>query len=102
MSEENQKTAEKNGAINLACIDLGTNSFHMIVCQASQARDHFNVIIRAKEAVPFFRRALSNHYIDDTAMRSAVRIVKDMVKKAYDKGATSIVAVATSAVRESK
>jgi exopolyphosphatase/guanosine-5'-triphosphate,3'-diphosphate pyrophosphatase len=74
----------------------------MIVCQAIPERDHFEVIIRFKEAVPFFRRALSAHYIDDSAMRSAISIVKDMVKKANARGADSVVAVATSAVRESK
>ncbi len=35
-------------------------------------------------------------------MKAAARIVKDMTKKAIARGATSIVAVATSAVRESK
>ena len=86
----------------LACIDLGTNSFHMIVCRAIPDRDHFEIMFRSKEAVPFFRRALTNHFIDDSAMRAAVRIVKDMTRMARDKGATTIVAVATSAVRESK
>jgi exopolyphosphatase/guanosine-5'-triphosphate,3'-diphosphate pyrophosphatase len=89
-------------APTLACIDMGTNSFHMIVCQAIPERDHFDIIIRSKEAVPFFRRALSAHYIDDAAVRAAVRILKDMVKKAWAKGASSIIAVATSAVRESR
>jgi exopolyphosphatase / guanosine-5'-triphosphate,3'-diphosphate pyrophosphatase len=103
MQSKSSKTAGKdsNGPI-MACIDLGTNSFHMIVCQAIPERDHFEIMIRFKEAVPFFRRALSAHYIDDTAMRSAIGIVKDMVKKANAKGAQSVIAVATSAVRESK
>jgi len=52
--------------------------------------------------VPFFRRALTAHYIDQVAARSALRILRDMVKKAEDRGATTIIAVATSAVRESK
>ncbi|MGH9553384.1 MAG: HD domain-containing protein, partial [Terriglobales bacterium] len=86
----------------LACIDMGTNSFHMIVCQASPERDHFEVVSRMREAVPFFRRALTAHFIDQVAARSAMRIVRDMVRKAEEKGATTIVAVATSAVRESK
>jgi exopolyphosphatase / guanosine-5'-triphosphate,3'-diphosphate pyrophosphatase len=91
----------KGGPI-LACIDMGTNSFHMIVCHATPERDHFEVIIRAKEAVPFFRRSLSEHFIDATARRSASRIIRDMQKKAFVRGATSVIAVATSAVRESK
>jgi exopolyphosphatase/guanosine-5'-triphosphate,3'-diphosphate pyrophosphatase len=86
----------------LACIDMGTNSFHMIVCRANPERDHFDIITKAKEAVPFFRRALSAHYIDETALRSAIRILKDMKAKAVERGATHILTVATSAVRESK
>ncbi len=85
----------------LGCIDMGTNSFHMIVCQASDERDHFEVITRVREAVPFFRRALTAHTIDETAMSSALRILKDMKSKAAQKDAKRLVAVATSAVRES-
>lgn len=90
------------GGPTIACIDMGTNSFHMIVCQATPERDHFQVITRVKEAVPFFRRALTAHYIDQVAVRSALRLLRDMVRKAEEKGASTIIAVATSAVRESK
>lgn len=84
----------------MACIDMGTNSFHMIVCQAIEDRDHFEVIKREKEAVPFFRRALTAHTIDDAALSSAVRILRDMKAKAAQCGAKTVLAVATSAVRE--
>jgi exopolyphosphatase / guanosine-5'-triphosphate,3'-diphosphate pyrophosphatase len=94
--------AKMQGGPVLACIDMGTNSFHMIVCRATPERDHFDVITRAKEAVPFFRRCLAAHYIDEAALKSAVRIIREMQKNAVSRGATSIIAVATSAVRESK
>jgi exopolyphosphatase/guanosine-5'-triphosphate,3'-diphosphate pyrophosphatase len=86
----------------LACIDMGTNSFHMIVCQASADRDHFEVITKVKDAVPFFRGALTAHYIDEAAMRSALKILENMTAKASERRATTILAVATSAVREAK
>ena len=86
----------------LACIDMGTNSFHMIVCQASADRDNFEVITKVKDAVPFFRGALTAHYIDEAAMRSALKILENMSAKAIERRATTILAVATSAVRESK
>lgn len=85
-----------------ACIDMGTNSFHMIVCKAQSTRDGFEVISKVKEAVPFFRKALVNHYIDDVALDSAQSILEKMIKHAQERGATNIVAVATSAVRESR
>ncbi|MBX9686432.1 MAG: Ppx/GppA family phosphatase [Candidatus Obscuribacterales bacterium] len=97
----NKSFVEVYGPPVLACIDMGTNSFHMIVCQASEDRDHFEVITRVREAVPFFRRALTAHTIDATAMTAALRILKDMKTKAAQKGARRLVAVATSAVRES-
>lgn len=84
----------------VACIDMGTNSFHMIVCQAIEDRDHFEVIKKEKEAVPFFRRALTAHTIDDAGLSSAIRILKEMKVKAAQCGAKTIMAVATSAVRE--
>ncbi|HEY9680945.1 MAG TPA: Ppx/GppA phosphatase family protein [Oculatellaceae cyanobacterium] len=86
----------------LACIDMGTNSFHMIVCQASSDRDSFEVITKVKDAVPFFRGALTAHYIDEAAMRSALKILQNMSARAVERRATTILAVATSAVRESK
>jgi exopolyphosphatase / guanosine-5'-triphosphate,3'-diphosphate pyrophosphatase len=97
---ENERSSQANLPV-IACIDMGTNSFHMIVCQASDEHDHFQVVMRARESVPFFRRALSQHTIDATAMSQALRILKDMKTKAARKGAKRIVAVATSAVRES-
>ncbi len=93
---------KNSGEPIIACIDLGTNSFHMIVCQATPDRDQFEIMFRSKEHVPFFRRALTNHFIDDEAIRSAIRIIKEMAQNAKKEGATSIIAVATSAVRESK
>jgi exopolyphosphatase/guanosine-5'-triphosphate,3'-diphosphate pyrophosphatase len=81
---------------------MGTNSFHMIVCQASPERDHFEVITRVKDAVPFFRGALSAHYIDEESLKSAIDILSTMIRRAKEKKAFTILAVATSAVRESK
>lgn len=49
-----------------ACIDMGTNSFHMVVCQATPERDHFEVIVKVKEAVPFLDE-LSPHTTSTTS-----------------------------------
>lgn len=97
-----KRTAERQGSPIFAYIDMGTNSFHMIVCRAVPEHDHFEVISRVKHTVPFFRRCLTAHYIDEHAQQSAMRILQDMCKKARQNGATNIMAVATSAVRESR
>jgi exopolyphosphatase/guanosine-5'-triphosphate,3'-diphosphate pyrophosphatase len=91
----------KGGPI-LACIDMGTNSFHMIVCRSNDSQDNFEVLEQAKDSVPFFRSALWAHFIDESAVKSALRILREMKEKALAKGATRIIAVATSAVRESR
>ncbi len=101
VERKNSWVKVKGGPV-IAVIDMGTNSFHMIVCQASPDKDHFEVLAKVKEAVPFFRRSLTAHYIDEPAMRAASRILRDMIKKAKERGASTVVAVATSAVRESK
>jgi len=91
----------KEGPV-LACIDMGTNSFHMIVCRASHEHNQFEVITRMREAVPFFRTALTEHVIDPEAEKHAIRILRRMRDHALEKGARTITAVATSAVRESR
>lgn len=94
--------AKVSGGPVFACIDMGTNSFHMIVCRATPDKEDFEVITKVKEIAPFFRRALGAHYIDDLAYDTAKKILRDMLKQAQDKGATTVQAVATSAVRESR
>lgn len=91
----------KEGPV-LACIDMGTNSFHMIVCRASHEHNHFEVITRMREAVPFFRTSLTEHIIDPESEKHAIRILRRMRDHAHEKGARTITAVATSAVRESR
>ncbi len=94
--------AKLSGGPVFACIDMGTNSFHMIVCRAAKDKGDFEIITRVKEIAPFFRRALGAHYIDDIAYDTAKSILRDMLKHAQSKGATHVQAVATSAVRESR
>ncbi len=99
-TKRSKSFAQIYGGPLIACIDMGTNSFHMIVCQATEERNNFEVVKREKEAVPFFRRALTAHYIDDIALNSAERILCEMKNKALQCGAKTVLAVATSAVRE--
>jgi len=94
--------AKVSGGPVFACIDMGTNSFHMIVCRATDDKEDFEVITKVKEIAPFFRRSLGAHFIDDHAYDTAKHILRDMLKQAQSKGATHVQAVATSAVRESR
>ena len=100
-AKKSKASGQKKSPV-LACIDIGTNSFHMIVCRSEPKSDDFEIISRVKDVAPFFRQALTNHYIDEAAQNSAREILKNMLKHAQEKGAESVTAVATSAVRESK
>ena len=79
-SRKSGSWAKISGGPVFACIDMGTNSFHMIVCRAKPTRDGFEIISRVKEAVPFFRKSLVNHFIDDLALESAESILQGMIK----------------------
>lgn len=94
--------ARVSGGPIFACIDMGTNSLHMIVCRAKPSRKGFETITRVKEIAPFFRRSLGAHFIDDVALGRAKNILKGMMEHAIERDATTIIAVATSAVRESR
>lgn len=94
--------AKASGGPVLAVIDMGTNSFHMIICRARASRDGFDVISRVRDATPFFRKSLVNHFIDDEAQDAAVTILANMLNHADARDASTVVAVATSAVRESR
>lgn len=94
--------AKVSGGPVLAVIDMGTNSFHMIVCRARAKRDGFDIISRVRDATPFFRKSLVNHFIDEEALSAAIAILANMLNHADARGASTVVAVATSAVRESR
>lgn len=85
-----------------ACIDMGTNSFHMLIAKPCHEGNGFEIVHREKESVPFFRQSLTEHYLDAQAISNAIWILKDMKDKAHERGAQKVLAVATSAVRESK
>ncbi len=84
----------------MAFIDMGTNSFHLIVFKAKY--NNFEVLATVKEFTPFFRRCLNEHYINSQSLKATINILTKLCFEARSLGASSIVAVATSAVRESK
>ncbi len=84
----------------LAFIDMGTNSFHLIVFKAKY--NNYEVLTTVKEFVPFFRRSLNEHFISTQGLKATVNTLAKLCLTARSYGANVITAVATSAVRESK
>ena len=87
--------------MRLAAIDVGSNSVHMIVADAS--RDgHLEVVDRVKEMVRLGRRSFMTGRLTDESMDLAIGALKNFVRLAKLRKVDKLRAVATSAVREAK
>ncbi len=84
----------------LAAVDIGTNSFHLIVVEYTE-RGNFEIIDRAKEVIRLNEGNVGDiKYINDRAINRAVHTLTNFLGIAKAHGA-SLRALATSAVRES-
>jgi exopolyphosphatase/guanosine-5'-triphosphate,3'-diphosphate pyrophosphatase len=89
----------KHNRVPLAAIDLGTNSFHLIVVRANTKTGRFSILDREKEIVRLGSGTTDMKHIPMSAMNRGVetlmrfRIIADSFK-------APIRAIATSAVRE--
>ncbi len=87
--------------MRLAAIDVGSNSVHMIVADAS--RDgHLEVVDRVKEMVRLGRRSFMTGRLTDESMDLAIGALKNFGRLARVRRVDRLRAVATSAVREAK
>ncbi|MFN9557825.1 MAG: HD domain-containing protein [Dolichospermum sp.] len=85
----------------IAAIDIGTNSLHMVIVKIEAALPSFTMIAREKETVRLGDRNLITGELKPEIMNKAIACLGRFKTIAYSLGVTSIVAVATSAVRES-
>jgi exopolyphosphatase/guanosine-5'-triphosphate,3'-diphosphate pyrophosphatase len=87
--------------MRLAAIDVGSNSVHMIIADASREGD-FEVVDRVKEMVRLGRRSFTTGRLTEEAMDMAVRALAHFRRLAHVRRVDRIRAVATSAVREAR
>ncbi|MDB9490026.1 Ppx/GppA phosphatase family protein [Dolichospermum circinale CS-534/05] len=85
----------------IAAIDIGTNSLHIVIVKIEAALPSFTMIAREKETVRLGDRNLITGELKPEIMNKAIACLGRFKTLAYSLGVTSIVAVATSAVRES-
>ena len=85
----------------IAAIDIGTNSLHMVVVKIEATLPSFTIIAREKETVRLGDRNLMTGDLKPEVMSKAIACLGRFKTLAKSLGANSIVAVATSAVRES-
>ncbi len=89
--------------MRLAAIDLGTNSFHMIIVELLPDMS-FLVIDRAKEMIRIGDGSLTTKMLSDEAMKQGLETLTRFRKLAEQRGVEThhIIAFATSAIREAK
>jgi exopolyphosphatase/guanosine-5'-triphosphate,3'-diphosphate pyrophosphatase len=85
--------------VHVAALDIGTNSFHMVVARSREAG--FEVIAREKETVRIGRGSGEMKMLDTSAIDRGIASLLRM-RAIADSHDAPITAVATSAVREAK
>ena len=85
----------------LAAIDLGTNSLHMVVVRILPALPTFSIIAREKDTVRLGDRCPKTGELKPEVIERAIATLRRFQEIATSLNAETIVAVATSAVRES-
>src|SRR3954470_9075864 len=85
---------------NLAALDLGTNSFHLVVARLLE--NGFEVVTREKETVRLGHGGGDMKELSADAIDRGISSLRRMQRIAASHGAASVRAVATSAVREAQ
>lgn len=83
----------------LAAIDIGTNSFHLIIAEVDTNTGKFNILGREKESVRLGSGSSDMKHLGKDAMDRGIEALKKFAALADSAGA-QVRAIATSAVRE--
>lgn len=83
----------------LAAIDIGTNSFHLIIVEVDTNSGKFNILGREKESVRLGSGSTDMKHLGKEAMNRGIEALKKFAALAESAGA-QVRAIATSAVRE--
>jgi exopolyphosphatase/guanosine-5'-triphosphate,3'-diphosphate pyrophosphatase len=89
----------RNVKSNLAAIDVGTNSFHLIVVEYSPVTGQFRTLVREKELVRLGSGSTDMKYLSEAAMTRGIQALR-LFRKIAGSFDAPIRAIATSAVRE--
>ena len=85
----------------IAAIDLGTNSLHMVIVRVDPKLPTFTIIAREKETVRLGDRNTETGELKEGVMKRAITALRRFQEIAKTLNVEEIIAVATSAVRES-
>lgn len=87
--------------MNIAAIDIGTNSIHMVIVKV-QTKTSFDILIQEKSMVKLGVGVFANKELSQEAMDLGVATVQRYVQLADQYGVDDIIVSATSATREAK
>lgn len=87
--------------MKLAAIDIGTNSIHMVIAEATY-QNSFHIIDREKEMVKLGEGVFRTNRLNERAFREGLQTIKRYVQLADQRGADEIITAATSATREAQ
>ncbi len=82
-------------------MDIGTNSFHLVIVEADAATGKFKILGREKENVRLGTGSTDMKYLSEDAMQRGIETLKRF-KAMADSAEAQLRAIATSAVREAK
>jgi exopolyphosphatase / guanosine-5'-triphosphate,3'-diphosphate pyrophosphatase len=87
--------------MNLAAIDIGTNSIHMIIVKVT-SKQTFEVLVQEKEMVKLGVGVFANKMLSENAFNTGIETISRYVQLADEYGVEHIITAATSATREAK
>ena len=84
----------------IAAIDMGTNSLHMVVVKIDPTLPSFRIVAKEKETVRLGNRDIATGELKPEILDKAITALRRFQEVAKMANAETIIAVATSAVRE--
>jgi len=85
----------------LAAVDIGTNSFHLVIVEVDSHTGKFKILGREKENVRLGKGSTDMKYLSEEAMARGIETLRRF-KAVTDSAGAPLRAIATSAVREAK
>lgn len=99
MSKTKPRRVSPAHSKHLAAVDIGTNSFHLIVVEVDRRNGKFKILTREKEIVRLGSGSTDMKYLSESAMNRGVETLRRF-KVIADAARAPVRAIATSAVRE--
>ncbi len=92
---------QAESAVTIAALDLGSNSFHLVVARAISEKS-FEVLLKEKLMIRLGDVVSKVGYIDELHIRSVIDAIRSFRTLAESLGASELVALATSAFRDAE